>query len=162
MTTDQHSTAQLTAEDFFAHLKKINAGMLGAGPARLVPMSHQIDSERSTLWFITARETDLAMAALNGVDATYVVAGESNLYARAEGALRVVDDKEKLAALWSTVADAWFEGGPQDPDAVALELRLTQAEVWETRGSTGFLFEIARAHLTGKKPDMGTHTILTF
>ena len=37
-----------------------------------------------------------------------------------------------------------------------------QAEVWATDGTAGFLYEIAKAHVTGEHPDMGDHARITF
>jgi len=39
---------------------------------------------------------------------------------------------------------------------------LTEAEVWATGGSLKFLYEVAKAHLTDSKPDMGDHGTIHF
>lgn len=161
--TGHPTTREAHADDFWAHLKKVNAGMLGTAEARHVPMSHQAEPETATLWFITAKGTDLAKAASAApVPASYMLAGEDNLYARVEGILSATDDQATLDRLWSVVADSWFEGGSRDPDAVALKLAVKEVEFWETTGSLGFLFQIAKSRVTGQEPDMGTHGSIRF
>lgn len=153
----------VTADDFWAHLKQVNAGLLGTADARHVPMSHQVEPESRALWFITAKGTDLAKSVAGGSQpASYMLGGEDNLYARVEGQLSMVDDQAALDRLWNVVADAWFEGGSRDPDAVALRLDIGEAEVWQTPGSLGTMFEIAKSRVTGREPDMGRHSTLRF
>lgn len=152
-------------ETFWDRLEDINAGMLGLNAtARFLPMSHYADDDTNTLWFITAKGTDLVKALQGGPqDGTHIVSSEKKgLYARIAGRLSLSDDKEQLDELWNTIASSWFEDGPQDPDVQLVRMDLTDAEVWATEGSLSFLYEIAKSKVTGSKPDMGDHFSLTF
>lgn len=152
-------------QSFWKRLDAINAGMLGTAPAlHFVPMSHHADPDADALWFITAQGTELTQAAASGpVDAMYLIGDASGkLWARIAGQLEQSQDHAKLEQIWSAVASAWFEQGKADPDLRLLKLSLTGAEVWSTPGGLGFLYEIAKARLTGEKPDMGEHFTLTF
>lgn len=146
---------------FWRRLKAINAGMLGIrGDLQFVPMSHQIsDEDDNTLWFISARGTHLVNALEAGSqEAMHLVAeGSGKLYARIEGRLELSNDQGRLDELWNAVASTWFEGGREDPDVRLLKLNITGGEVWTTTGGMGFLYEIARAKVSGAKPDMGEH-----
>lgn len=150
---------------FWSRLDDINSGMLGVTQdSRLVPMSHYTDRKVGVLWFITAKDTDLARSVASGPqDAMHVVsdAGQG-LYARIHGTLSLSDNRAKLDELWNAVASSWFEDGKQDPDVQLLRLDLTEAEVWATGGSMAFLYQIAKSKITGDKPDMGDHYFLTF
>ncbi len=150
---------------FWSRLDDINSGMLGVTQdSRLVPMSHYTDRKVGVLWFITAKDTDLARSVASGPqDAMHVVsdAGQG-LYARIHGTLSLSDNRAKLDQLWNAVASSWFEDGKQDPDVQLLRLDLTEAEVWATGGSMAFLYQIAKSKITGDKPDMGDHYSLTF
>ncbi|MFN3844890.1 MAG: pyridoxamine 5'-phosphate oxidase family protein [Paracoccaceae bacterium] len=151
---------------FRQRLAAITAGFLGTenGVARMVPMSHQLRDGDSTIWFITARDTDLAEAARQGrTQATYIVAeGGKGLYAVIEGELLQDNDTGLRDALWSTVADSWFKGGKTDPQVCILGLVPSSAEVWLTPTSgLSFAFNILRAQVTGQQPDMGTQGKLT-
>ncbi|MCO6363935.1 pyridoxamine 5'-phosphate oxidase family protein [Paracoccus sp. 08] len=150
---------------FWSRLDDINSGMLGVTQdSRLVPMSHYTDRKVGVLWFITARDTDLARSVASGPqDAMHVVSdGGQGLYARIHGTLSLSDNRAKLDELWNAVASSWFEDGKQDPDVQLLRLDLTEAEVWATGGSMAFLYQIAKSKITGDKPDMGDHYSLTF
>ena len=152
-------------KEFWDRLADTRAGMLGAGEARSVPMSHYVDGDApgNTIWFITAKGTDLAKAAAGGATGEYIVSStDQSLYARIDGRLSLTEDAAKLDEIWNFIAAAWFEDGKQDPDVQLMRFDLTEAEVWATGGSLKFLFEIAKAHATDAKPDMGEHGTLTF
>lgn len=152
-------------QTFWNRLDGINAGMLGATQKHnFVPMSHYADPDAGALWFITAEGTELNAAAAAGpVDAMHIVGDASGkLWARIEGRLEQSQDRAKLDEIWSAVASAWFDEGQEDPDLRLLKLTLTRAEIWSTSGGLGFLYEIAKANLTGEKPNMGEHFTLSF
>lgn len=147
---------------FWDRLSAVNAGLLGteSGAARMVPMSHQLRDGDATIWFITARDTDLAEAAEQGrIAASYSIAeGSEGLYAVVHGALIQNNDAALRDELWSTVADSWFKGGKNDPDVCILGLVPKSAEVWLTPTSgLSFAFNVVRAQVTGEQPDMGSH-----
>ena len=153
-------------QTFWQRLATITAGLLGTqnGAARMVPMSHQLRPGDTTIWFITARDTDLAEAAeQRRTEATYAVAeGGKGLYAVIQGELIQNKDPALRDALWSTVADSWFKDGKTDPNVCILGLVPRSAEVWLTPTSgLSFAFNILRAQVTGDQPDMGSHGKLT-
>ncbi|WP_411838822.1 pyridoxamine 5'-phosphate oxidase family protein [Paracoccus sp. ME4] len=150
---------------FWSRLDDINSGMLGlTHDARLVPMSHYTDRKANVLWFITARDTDLARSVASGAQPAIHVVSDAGqgLYARIHGQLSLSDNSVKLDELWNAVASSWFEDGKQDPDVQLLRFDLDEAEVWATGGSLSFLYQIAKSKITGDKPDMGDHYSLTF
>lgn len=157
-------TDHVTQDTFWDGIEGIQAGMLGLADARPVPMSHYVDREAGALWFITANGTELSRALQSGPErARYVLAsGKGNLYAVADGTAKIIHDREKLEELWNVIAGAWFEDGKDDEDVVLLRMDLEEAEVWATDGSLAFLYEIAKAHLTDEKPDMGAHGTVRF
>jgi general stress protein 26 len=149
---------------FWDRIGSVKAGMLAVeADGRMVPMTHNADADQNTLWFISAQGNDLVTAAETGpMPARYVVAdGSHGLYAHLNGALSLSNDRAKLEALWNLVADSWFEGGKDDPDVRLLAFRLDGGEVWATTASgVVFLFQVAKARVTGAKPDGGTHFTL--
>ncbi len=152
-------------EKFWDRLEDTRAGMLATGESRSVPMSHYVDDDEkdNALWFITAKGTSVAKAAADGASAEYIISSSDEaLYARIDGRVSAVNDPAKLEKLWNGVAAAWFEDGKQDSDVQLVRMDLTEAEVWATGGSLKFLYEIAKAHLTDEKPDMGEHGTLRF
>lgn len=154
----------MSEEEFWNRVSSVNSGMLDATDGmRSVPMSHYPDQAAKVLWFITAQGTDLVESVTDGPrDATYIVSDAAKgIYADLHGTLELSQDKAKLEELWSTVADAWFEGGKDDPDIRLLRLNIDAGEVWitPTSGIT-FMLGIARAQLMGTSPDMGNHFTL--
>lgn len=156
LTHDQKS-------EFWSRLADIRAGMLHTDADRVVPLSHYVDVDRNTIWFITAEGTDCHDAAKAGKDVHFVVAdAKAKLYARVEGRLSVSDDSDKLNELWSPVAAAWFEDGREDSDVRLVQFTPSHAEVWLTDGAAGFLYEIAKANVSGGTPDAGEHGVVRF
>ncbi len=151
---------------FRDRLDDVNAGLLGlTDDLRLVPMSHQLRDGDDTFYFITAAGTDLYEAVKAAPkSAIYALAeGGKGLYARVEGDLAEVTDPALIEELWNFVADAWFEDGKQDDDVRILALTPKTAEVWLTTTSgVAFLYQIARAKITGQQPDMGEQGTVTY
>ncbi|MCX8225779.1 MAG: pyridoxamine 5'-phosphate oxidase family protein [Sulfitobacter sp.] len=150
-------------EEFWDRIDDIRTGMLGTDKARAVPMTHYVDKDAKALWFITANGTDLAKTAQTGESAEYIViSNDEHLYARIDGKVQAVTDPAKLDELWNAIAGAWFEDGRQDDDIQLLRMDLSEAEVWATGGSLSFLYQVAKAHITDEKPDMGQHGTIRF
>ncbi|APE43105.1 general stress protein [Sulfitobacter alexandrii] len=151
-------------KEFWDRMEDIRSGMLGADNARSVPMSHFVDDDTpNTLWFITAKDTDISKAAGTGADAEYIVSSkDEHLYARIHGRITVSHDDEQLDDIWNAFAAAWFDGDKNDPDVQLLRMDLKEAEVWVTEGNLKFLYEIAKANVTDEKPDAGKHGTLMF
>lgn len=149
--------------DFWTRIENVQAGMMTAEGGRAVPMSPMADRDNNTIWFITAHGTEVGDAAERGSSATLQVAdAKANLYASVIGHLETVVDPEKLDELWNAVVAAWFEEGRDDDKVRLVKMTPTTAEVWATDGAAGFLYEIAKAHMSDEKPDMGDHGTVTF
>lgn len=155
---------QLTKDEFWNRLDGITAGMFNVEDGRPVPMSHYVDRDANALWFITAKGTELEDALRGGgKDGRFIVAcRHGKLYANITGTAHLVENDAKREELWNAIAGAWFEGDQDDPDVQIVRFDLATAEAWATDGSAGFLYEIAKAHLTDAKPDTGEHGILKF
>lgn len=74
-------------------------------------------------------------------------------YVSVAGQAEVVDDLVRKRELWSKFAQAWFPGGPEDPDFALVRVRMTQADYWDVKQSKPVqLFKMAKAVLTGTRP----------
>lgn len=156
---------QPNKQTFWDRLDDVQAGMLDAGDARFVPMSHYIDREAGALWFITAEGTDLVEAVKAGPQAAHYIIADSSakLYARVSGTASLSGDRDKLDEIWNFVASAWFEGDKADADLRLVKFSLSEAEVWMTDGGLKFLWEVAKANVVdGDKPDMGETGVIRF
>jgi general stress protein 26 len=151
----------------FDQLDNVRAGMLGVkgADAHMQPMTHFPDRVGAKIWFITARDTDLAQSIGAGVEAKFtVVSADQDFHACVCGTLHVVANRAKLAELWSPMVGAWFTGGPDDPAVALLEFTVDDAAMWaSSTNAFRFGYEIAKANLDGQaKPDVGAHVVHTF
>lgn len=80
----------------------------------------------------------------------------SNTYVSVSGQGTITTDREKMRKYWSPMASAWFPKGLDDPDLGLIEVDAQSAQYWDsTSSSMRYLWEVARANLTGREPDMG-------
>ncbi len=164
---DVDKTNENPREQLFDRLDDVRAGMLGVqgSSSHMQPMSHFVDREKETLWFITARDTDLVDEIGQGGTAHFCVMDKGqDYYACLSGKITQSQDEAKLDELWNTFVAAWFEGGREDSNVVLLEMPLKEAAIWSSTGSRLVLgMEMARAAMqSDHKPDVGTHTVVNF
>ncbi|MCB1310742.1 MAG: pyridoxamine 5'-phosphate oxidase family protein [Sedimentitalea sp.] len=155
------------ARRLFSTLADTPTGMLGieGSGQHMQPMTHFADEATQTLWFITDRGTDLAAAVGSGGTAHFTVTSDDHeVFASMVGPITQSENQGKLKDLWSPMVGAWFEGGPEDPDALLLEMPLQQASIWITSGDVlKFGYEMAKAALRrDAKPDIGDHVVIDF
>ncbi len=165
--SDTDRTRSDPAGQLFDELERVRAGMLGVRGSHqhMQPMSHFLDRDTRTLWFITASDTDLVQAVGAGSEAHYCVVGKDHDYhACLQGGLEISHDEAKLDELWNRVVAAWFEGGREDARVTLLRMPLAEAAVWSSTGNgLAFAWEIARANMDAEHlPDIGEHTVIDF
>jgi len=163
---DTHRSDKEVIGEFFGELSKLRAGMLGVMDRenRMRPMTHFVDEETRTLWFLTSRSADLSAEVGAGAVAHYCLMDDSSgYYAWISGTLRPSENAGKIDEFWSATTAAWFTGR-DDPDLLLLEMPLREAEVWSSTDSrVQFGIEIARANLDAEKqPDIGSHQTIRF
>ncbi|EIE51915.1 general stress protein [Salipiger aestuarii] len=148
---------------FWNQLKDVRAGLLSAEDERPVPMSPQADADNNAIWFITARGSAADRGAQSGGEALFHVAdSKAHLYANVSGKLTAVNDSGKLDELWNAFAAAWFEDGRDDSAVQLVKFTPHDAEIWAGDGGASFMYEIAKANLTGDTPDTGDHGRVVF
>jgi general stress protein 26 len=125
----------------------------GADGPRSVPMARQEVDPSAELWFITARET-AHVRAIQADPRVSLTFSSRDSWVAAYGRAQVVDDQAKLAELWTTFAEAWLPGGPEDPNATLLRVDLEHGEYWDTPGGkVASLISFAKTKLTGDTYD---------
>lgn len=123
------------------------------GSLRSIPMARQEVEPTAELWFITARDTRHVedVAARPHVALTF---SSRSSWVALEGRAEVVDDTARLKELWTTFAEAWLPGGPEDPNAVLLRVDVTDGEYWDTPGGrVTSLLSLLKAKATGETYD---------
>ena len=69
-------------------------------------------------------------------------------YLSITGTAELVEDKEKLEELWSTIYNAYFEKGKEDPKVQLIKVVPHGAEYWANGNSFANVFKITAAAVT--------------
>lgn len=161
MTSTENTTA-----DLWKMIKGIRFGMFitksheGAHQGHLHsrPMTTQSkDLSDGTLWFFMSRNSGPVADLLADpvVNLSYADTDEDT-YVSVSGKARVVPDVGKARELWNKPADAWFPGGPEDPDLALVAVSIEHAHYWDVKeNKLTQLLVMAKAALTGKEPKLG-------
>ena len=141
-------------------LEKARFGMLGlAGgpPHHMQPMTAYREDGTSTIWFFCRRDNDLLRETGAGHTAMFcIMAKDQEFQACVGGTLSADHDRARIDQFWNPVAAAWFPEGKEDPELTLLRFEANDAQVWASHsGPVRFGWEIAKATLTGKTPDVG-------
>jgi len=113
-----------------------------------------------SLWFFMSRNgdpiDDLRTDPMVGV--AYADPG-SDTYVSVAGRAAEVDDPAKKRELRSKLAEAWFPGGPTDPDLALVQVEIAHADDWDVKESKLVqLVAMAKATVSPKPPtQLGGH-----
>ncbi len=101
------------------------------------------------IWFIghTPSETVENIRKNPEVNLAYVTQDDKN-YLSITGKAELVEDREKLEELWSTVYNAYFEHGIEDPKIQLIKVVPHGAEYWANGNSFANVFKITAAAVT--------------
>ena len=108
-----------------------------------------------TVWFFTQDPSPKTedIAADPHVNVAYA---DGASHVSLSGTATVTRDAALIDKFWNPWAEAWFDGGRQDPTVALLRIEATSAEYWHidkpavVRG-----FEVIKALVTRKAPDVG-------
>ena len=128
----------------------------GNGHLHARPMTTQnkaLDDDDS-LWFFMSKTGDPVDDLKTDPVVNVVYADpSSDTYVSVSGTAAVLEDAAKKQQLWNKAAEAWFPGGPTDPDLALVQVRIIHANYWDVKASKPVqLFAMAKAVVTGKPP----------
>lgn len=155
------------AAHLWSEIDGVHAGMLGLQGSHLhfQPMAPHADPHTNAIWFYSRSDTALVEALHPSARAHFCLIGRNHDYhACLTGTLEIRNDPAKRDEYWSTITEAWYDGGKDDPRLVMLALKLDEADIWASTGNPlKFGWEIARANLNDNvKPAPGVHRHLRF
>jgi len=79
------------------------------------------------------------------------------------GTARVIRDAALIERFWNPWAEAWFEGGRDDPSVALLEVSAHTVEYWHIdKPAVVRAFEVAKGLATGSVPDVGESRTVEF
>ncbi|OLP44103.1 pyridoxamine 5'-phosphate oxidase family protein [Rhizobium oryziradicis] len=155
------------ANQLWKEIDAVHAGMLGleGSTKHMQPMAPYSDPTTNTVWFFTKTDSELAMSIRPGSRAHFCVIGKNHDYhACLGGVIELRKDQAKIDEHWSSIVEAWYEGGKNDPTLTMLAMHVDDAEIWASTGNPlKFGWEIAKANFDDSKmPDVGVHRHLNF
>lgn len=170
--SDYHDVHQATPEEqakVYDKLRKLRIGMLttqgpdgtlGSRPMTLL----DVDGDGS-MWFMTAAFSALEETIRRDgqVNVSFADTGDS-FYLSTSAHAVFVEDREKVEALWSPMAAAWFPDGPGDPNLRLLRVDAEKVDYWFSRsGRIVQMLAIAKAAArhTTPGPEAGEHGTFT-
>ena len=149
----EHATAPHLRRRFLVEAQ-ITAGLQHPGIVAVYDRGELADGR---LWFFMSRDSDPVddLRADPGVVVSYADPA-SDTYVSVSGNAVEVDDMDKKKYFWNKMTEAWFPGGPTDPNVALIAVDIIHANFWDTKESKVVqLAAIAKAVVMGKPPQIG-------
>jgi general stress protein 26 len=107
---------------------------LADGTLRSRPMVAGASAYDGALWFFTRTTSTVAQEVVEDgqVNVTYVSAPEDR-FVSVSGRATIVRDDAHAAQMWLPSYQAWFSGGPGDPELSLIRIDLTRVEYWDRK-----------------------------
>jgi len=114
------------------------------------PMAVQEVEFDGDLWFFT-KQGGRKVDQINRERRVNVSFSSRSSWVSVTGEAEVVRDVAKAKELWNAGIEAWFPGGPEDPDIVLVKVHADGAEYWDTPGAgVVSVLSFVKAKVTGK------------
>ena len=121
------------------------------------PMAIQTDDFAGTLHFFTHVETEKVGHVERNPNVSVAFSDpKAQSYVTLAGTASVVNDRAKIAELWSEPMRTWFPEGTDDADLRLLRVDVDRAEYWDSPSSAA-VYGYVKAVLTGEPPKPGDH-----
>ena len=124
---------------------------------RARPLEARADRNDGTIFFLTDRRAakDDEIEAFPDICLTFIYPKEK-VYLSMSGQASVGRDTARARSLWNEKQQAWWPGGPSDPNVLTIRFKPVRAEIWDGPSSCAVAsYEFAKARATGKKPNLG-------
>jgi general stress protein 26 len=124
---------------------------------RARPLEARPDRHGDVIWFLTDRRgaKDDEIEIFPAICLTFVYPKEK-VYLSISGSASIARDTERAKNLWNEEQQAWWPGGPSDPNVLVVRFEPERAEIWDGPANSAVAsFEFARARATGTKPKLG-------
>ncbi|TCT05920.1 pyridoxamine 5'-phosphate oxidase family protein [Aquabacter spiritensis] len=154
----------MDVQDIWHEMAARHACMLidrDGGRLRARPMAPVAKPADGVVWFVT----DVRSAKDDEIERdpqVCIAYAEPNdrFYLSVSGTAEVVRDVAKLKEIWSSAMEAFFPGGPEDPNARLIKVTPDQAEIWKGDNSLVTGVKMATAILQEKRADLGENAKL--
>lgn len=150
---EQNPQRQLLEE-----IKGSRCVMLGSPDSsqHMQPMAPQVDEEAGIIYFYSDNTSDLGKTVLNSPGTVHMCHIDADYQACVKGQLLPHNDKATIDKFWSSMVDAWYPGGKEDPKLMMLKFVPHDAALWASdKSMLGVMFEVAKANMKDEQPDLG-------
>lgn len=157
MNDDERTTIStiLQAARFATVTTRSDDGSLHSRPLAILE-----DEFDGTLWFFT-QDPSMKTAEIAHDPQVNVAVGDGKGYLSLSGTASVDRDPARIDHYWNPYAEAWFEGGRNDPSVALLRVDVAVAEVWDTDKPVFVkVFETIKGIATKTPPDVGENTTI--
>jgi general stress protein 26 len=125
------------------------------------PLALQDSPFDGTLWFFT-QDPSPKVDDIHKNNNVNVAFESGKGWVSIAGTASVSKDQAKIDELWNTSAEAWFDGGRDDPSVALLRVDADSAEYWASdEPRVVSVFKIAKAAVSGGEPDVGENRTVT-
>ncbi len=130
----------------------------GRGTPHTRPMANQKADRSGAIWFFTDKDGSVAANIKSNPKLTLGYAS-SGAYVSLGGRGEMVDDRARIAELWSEDVKAWFPKGKTDPNLTLLKVVPDEGEFWTFPSAPlSMAIGYVKAKLTGEPADdIGEH-----
>lgn len=124
------------------------------------PLSTQIAEDDGDVLFLVRRSSAVARDVLANPQVNVAYAS-SKAWVSLAGTARVIEERALVEKLWTRGADAFMEGGPENPDNVVLKVSGDTATYWGGSSLIGTAVQTVRSMTIGKDDeDTGGPTVV--
>lgn len=108
-----------------------------------------------TLWFFTQHPSPKTDDVAHDAEVNVSVSDNKG-YLSLAGTASIDQNPTRINQLWNPYAEAWFEGGKEDPTVALLRVDVESAEYWYLdKPGVVRAFEVAKGIVTKTPPDVG-------
>ncbi len=166
MAHDEHRTAHDEHERLSDLVTAAKAALLTTravdGTLHSRPLAVLQDDFDGRIWFLVEAPSEKTRE-IEGDPHVNVSFASKKGYLSVAGTARVTRDEALIDELWGPSAQAWFEGGREDPAIAVIEVSADSAEYWAmTEPGIFALVKATKAMITGEQPDIGENRTIEF
>jgi general stress protein 26 len=140
-------------------IENVGVGMLTTQSSRGLrarPVEARPDRKAGLIWIVTdvrgSKDDEIEINPDIGL--TFIDRSE-RVYLSLTCRATVLRDRDKAGQIWKTTDNMWWHG-PYDPNVRVVCVEPVTAELWDGPASSLVAaFEVAKAHMTGEKPNLG-------
>ena len=126
------------------------------------PLAVLQDDFDGTVWFFTQDPSPKTEDVAHDPHVNVAYADGAS-HVSLSGTASVTRDAALIDKFWNPWAEAWFEGGRSDPSVALLQVDAASVEFWHVdKPAVVRAFEVAKALITKKGPDVGESKTVEF